>query len=164
MTLHPDPELEEGPPERNVLLCDLGQGKVIADSAASATGKEVGSTKYRDPEITKRSEYTKETDIYALGIFTLDILRNSASSVPAGSPELVPKKLWEMYERCTSKGCSQRPDARKLAYELATIKDDEFRKGIYDFVDLRNVTENWIARNRKISSDNFSSIPSSGDF
>lgn len=126
--------------ELSVRLCDFGQSRLVTEVSPGSFSNQKAATRYRAPELSaKGAVHTKATDIFAAGAFTFDVLSLVAKAVTGPKdPVLVPHKLWELCERCTSREPGGRPEAITAVHELERLKDDEYgEKQNFELIDLR---------------------------
>jgi len=148
--------------ELSVRLCDFGQSTLVTEASPGSFSNQKAATRYRAPELSAKGAVDiKATDIFAAGAFTFDVLSLVAKDVTVpNDPILVPRKLWELCKRCTSREPGDRPEAIKAVHELERLKDDEYgEKQNFELIDLRE------ALRRLHSSDvNASPVGSVDDF
>jgi hypothetical protein len=85
--------------------------------------------------------YTVPCDIYAAGIFIKIAFVSYAQSLSAPQPTLIPRRLWEVCDKCTSHDPANRPEAIKAVFELEQIHDQEFKDDDYGLVGIRELLE-----------------------
>jgi serine/threonine protein kinase len=128
--------------ELSVRLCDFGQSGQIQEISPGAFSNQKAASRYRAPELSARGAmHTKQTDVFAAGIFLFDVLSLAVRNVAGpNDPVLVPRRLWELCQKCTSKDPATRPQAIKAVFELERLKDFEYtaEQQEFDLIDLRN--------------------------
>jgi hypothetical protein len=103
-------------------------------------GTQKAATRYRAPELSiKGAMHTKPTDIFAAGAFTFDVLSLVAKA--ATEPKdliLVPRKLWELCKRYTSREPGDCPEGINAVHELERLKDYDYgEQNNLELIDLR---------------------------
>jgi len=126
----------------NVLLApdgprviDFGISRAIEASALTHTGMVVGSPGFMSPEQAEGGEVGPPTDIFSLGAVLAYAATGEgpfgAGSTPAlvyrvvhspASLDRVPAEVRPLIERCLAKDPGQRPTARELLAETATVE------------------------------------------
>jgi serine/threonine protein kinase len=146
-----------GETDLTVRLCDFGQSRRVTEISPSAFSNQRAATRYRAPELSGRNaSHTTATDIYAAGIFIFDILALAAMSVEPNTPVPVPRKLWDLCQRCTAKNPEKRPEAIKAVLELENLKDDEYKKEKFDLIDLREALRSHSSASWGVSAESSS--------
>ena len=119
-----------------VLLCDLGEGKMVGNQAVGSTpGKLYTPKRYRAPELDQGKPYTLKCDIYSFGTIVYELLKLAAEKGQSASK--VPTKLLELYERCTRADPARRPEnISDIVFELERLHDDEYLEKKMEFEDF----------------------------
>lgn len=113
--------------EYKVMLCDLGEGKLIDNQGIPSTlGNLYGPLLYRAPEVRKGDPYTIKSDVYSFGVVLFKLLKHAAE---VGGSSMVPTKLLEIFQRCTKENPEERPSRiLDVVFELERLHDDEWLK------------------------------------
>lgn len=141
--------------DMSVRLCDFGLSRKVTEASPGGFSNQRAATRYRAPELAvHNAPYTTAADIYAAGVFIFDVLALTALSSSEKAPVLVPRKLWELCERCTARDPSKRPEAIKAVHTLENLKDDDYdEKQNFDLIDLREKLHRHDARAWTVGED-----------
>jgi serine/threonine protein kinase len=121
-------------------VCDFGKSRLVTEASPASFSNQKAATRYRAPELsTKGAVDTKATDIFAAGAFTFDVLSLVAKAAMGPNDSvLVPRKLWDLCNQCTSQNPDDRPEAFDVVSKLERLKDDEYgEKQNFELIDLR---------------------------
>ena len=129
---------QEGWSEYKALLCDLGEGKFIGNQVSTG-GNPYSPKRYRAPELNSGKPYTLKCDIYSFGVITGELLKTAAD----GGSGRVPKKLMDIYERCTRENPDERPERiLDIVFELEHLHSDELMEGKMELGDFFEFEKN----------------------
>jgi serine/threonine protein kinase len=121
-------------------VCDFGKSRLVTEASPASFSNQKAATRYRAPELsTKGAVDTKATDIFAAGAFTFDVLSLVAKAAMGPNDSvLVPHKLWDLCNQCTSRNPDDRPEAIEAVFKLERLKDDEYgEKQNFELIDLK---------------------------
>jgi serine/threonine protein kinase len=115
-------------------LTDFGIARVVGAASLTATGFTMGTARYLAPEQLEGRAVTPAVDVYALGLVMIECLSGEpafagthaevASARLVRDPELplsTPPRWRALLEAMTSRDPALRPDAGRVAAELAAI-------------------------------------------
>ena len=115
----------------NLLISDLGEGKVIGES--STIGRKYGPQEYRAPEIEhSNATYTAAADMYSLGQLAKDIvyMHWKAAEKKGVDSHLISKTVEDLISRLVE---STDPKHRPTAKEVAEAMQNIWRKTMYEY-------------------------------
>ena len=110
-------------PEMSIHQCDFDLGRNVTGASPEAFSNQGVATRYRAPELALHyASYTTATDFHAAHVFIFDVLAPKAMSSSEPEPVLVPRKLWELCERCIARNPNERHEAIKVVFTLEQLK------------------------------------------
>jgi serine/threonine protein kinase len=117
-----------------VRLTDFGIARVVGAASLTATGFTMGTARYLAPEQLEGGAVTPAVDVYALGLMMIECLSGEpafagthaeiASARLVRDPELplsTPARWRALLEAMTSRDPALRPEANRVAAELAAL-------------------------------------------
>jgi len=108
--------------ENHPMITDFGLSKVIDESPIKSTLNDIGNIRWRAPE-TKDGIYTKESDIYSLGVIFWEI--GTCEAPPNDSkpecPDGFPLVFKELIEECLDQNPQHRPNISTILSKLESF-------------------------------------------
>lgn len=96
--------------------------------------------RYASPEMYRNEEYTNKVDIYAFGLYVIELLTGTLIK-PVQVPETFPKRLYQLIQRCILKEPAARPAFPEILSELSKDKISIPGTALSQFKSYRNTVD-----------------------